>query len=121
MAESKSSSEPLPGTIFTPRQVRMLKWAVVVMGIMLVGGFALIMGAIVYQASNLRESGSAAVTTSSSEVIRALNVPEGMSVSHIALGDNRLAIHLTGPGASEIRVIDLGTGAVVSRIPLQRE
>ena len=31
---------PLPGTVFTPRQVRALKMAVIVMGIMLVGGFA---------------------------------------------------------------------------------
>lgn len=121
MAESKPASEPLPGTVFTPRQVRMLKWAVIIMGLLLVGGFALVMGAIVYQASNLSESASAPPATSSSEPVRALGIPAGMSVTHMALDDNRIALYLSGPSGSEIRIIDLGTGALVTRIPLTGE
>ena len=49
---------PLPGTVFTPRQVRVLKIAVIVMGLLLVGGFAFVLAAIVYQASG---GGQAAV------------------------------------------------------------
>ena len=37
---SEPDNTPLPGTVFTPRQVRVLKIAVIVMGILLVGGFA---------------------------------------------------------------------------------
>jgi hypothetical protein len=48
---SKPDNTPLPGTVFTPRQVRVLKIAVIVMGILLVGGFAFVLAAIVYQAS----------------------------------------------------------------------
>ncbi len=121
MAETKTSSETLPGTVFTPRQVRILKWAVIIMGILLVGGFALVMSAIVYQASHLSESVPAPATTSSSEVVRALSVPAGMSISHMAMGDNRLAVHLKGRSGSEIRIIDLGTGALVRRIPVTGE
>lgn len=121
MAEPETSTQTVPGTVFSPRQVRMLKWAVIIMGVMLVGGFALVMGAIVYQASNLGESASAPVATSSSEVVRALNVPPGMSVTQLALGDNRLAVYLSGPGGSEIRIIDLGTGAVMNRLPVVSE
>ena len=39
---SEPDNTPLPGTVFTPRQVRLLKIAVIVMGILLVGGFALV-------------------------------------------------------------------------------
>ena len=48
---SEPDNTPLPGTVFTPRQVRVLKLAVIVMGILLVGGFAFVLAAIVYQAS----------------------------------------------------------------------
>lgn len=126
MAEAKTSSDtPLPGTVFTPRQVRILKWVVIVMGIMLVGGFALIMLAIVYQASQLSERSPAPTATSSatssSAVVRAISVPPGMAISHISLDDNRLAVHLSGPEGSEIQIIDLGTGALIHRIPVATE
>lgn len=121
MAEAKTSSDTLPGTVFTPRQVRVLKWAVIIMGIMLVGGFALVISAIVYQASNLGESTPAPAATSSSTAVRALVVPSGMSVSRMAMGDNRLAVYLEGPAASEIRIIDLGSGTLMHRIPVTNE
>ena len=44
---SEPDNTPLPGTVFTPRQVRVLKIAVIVMGILLVGGFAFVLAAIV--------------------------------------------------------------------------
>jgi hypothetical protein len=121
MAKTESPSEVLPGTVFTARQVRFLKWAVIVMGLLLVGGFAFVMSVIVYQASNLSESGVAAAPGAAQSLLEGLTVPEGMTISHMALGDNRLAVHLKGQGAEEIRVIDLGTGAVVTRIPLKSE
>jgi len=121
MAEAKTSSETLPGTVFTPRQVRILKWVVIIMGIMLVGGFALVMTAIVYQASHLGERSPVPATTSSSEAVRALSVPSGMEVSHMAFDDNRLAVHFKGPLGSEIQIIDVGTGALIHRIPIAVE
>ena len=51
---------PLAGTVFTPRQVRALKIAVIVMGILLVGGFAFVLAAIVYQASKGGQEGAPA-------------------------------------------------------------
>jgi len=50
-AASEPDNTPIPGTVFTPRQVRVLKVAVIVMGLLLVGGFAFVLAAIVYQAS----------------------------------------------------------------------
>ncbi|MBK5199760.1 MAG: hypothetical protein JJE37_16010, partial [Methyloceanibacter sp.] len=51
---------PLPGTVFSPRQVRVLKVAVIAMGLLLVGGFAFVLAAIVYQASRGGQDGAAA-------------------------------------------------------------
>src|SRR5262245_62620687 len=56
VSEPESSSTApgavLTGTVLTPRQVRILKIAVIVMGVLLVGGFAFVLAAIVYQASH---------------------------------------------------------------------
>ena len=125
MAESESQSDVLPGTVFNARQVRLLKTVVIVMGILLVGGFVLVISVIVYQASNIGESAApaqgAARAVNPVAPNRAMIVPEGMTISHMALDENRLAVHLTGPGGGEIRIIDLGTGKLVVRIPLKRE
>jgi len=122
MAEAESESDIVPGTVFTPRQVRILKFAVIAMGILLVGGFAFVMSAIVYQASNLGES--AAPLQSADKLSYpppGMVIPKGMSISQMALDGNRLAVHLSGPKGSEIRIFDLGMGAVVGRIPLKSE
>ncbi len=42
---------PIPGTVFNKRQARMLKYLVIIMGLMLIGGFALMIGIIAYRAS----------------------------------------------------------------------
>lgn len=119
MAEADRQSDVLPGTVFTARQVKLLKFAVIVMGILLVGGFAFVMSAIVYQASHLSESAPAPLRPQAPHP--GLSLAPGVTISHMALGDNRLALHLKGPGGEEIRIIDLGTGAVVATIPLKAE
>ena len=121
MAKTENPSEVIPGTIFTPRQVQILKIAVIVMGIILVIGFAFVIAAIVYQASNLSKSTPQPVASPQGGMTAELIIPDGMAISQMALGDNRLAVHLTGPRGGEIRIIDLGTGAVLTRIPIKGE
>ena len=125
MAETESQSDVVPGTVFTARQVRILKRVVIAMGILLVGGFVLVISVIVYQASNPGESSgvpSAAQTRGAMPLPQGvLRVPEGMAITQMALDDNRLAVHLTGPRGGEIRVIDLGTGRVVATIRVKSE
>ena len=58
VASEPESSSTVPGTVFTPRQVRILKIAVIVMGVLLVGGFAFVLAAIVYQASRPAQDAS---------------------------------------------------------------
>ena len=115
IAESQNPDEPIPGTVFTPRQVKFLKVAVIVMSIILVGGFALVLATIFYQASTYGESGRAASIEATEGVLR---IEPGQSVSHISLDGNRLAVHSQGPAGSEITVIDIRSGAVISRIAI---
>ncbi len=121
-AASDPDNTPLPGTVFTPRQVRGLKIAVIVMGVLLVGGFAFVMAAIVYQASKLGgktadEPGPAAAPVSAPEAT--LIIPPDATVTSLALDGDRLALHLQSSAGAEIAVIDVVSGKVLSRIKLE--
>ena len=124
MASEPESSSTVPGTVFTPRQVRILKVAVIVMGVLLVGGFAFVLAAIVYQAS--RPAQDAGVTAEQAVPGQGalsidLPVPAGAAVSAMSLDGNRLAVHLDSPAGPEIAIIDLATGKVVAHVRLKLE
>lgn len=115
---------PLPGTVFTPRQVRVLKIAVIVMGLLLVGGFAFVLAAIVYQASHGGQATPLVGAGTSGVGIPALSelpIPKDATVTSLALDGDRLALHLTSPAGGEIAVIDVRSGKVVARIKLKPE
>ena len=114
---NEPDNTPLPGTVFTPRQVRALKIAVIVMGILLVGGFAFVLAAIVYQASKGGQSGVGMVETPGG-VEAALPVPKEATVTSLSLDGDRLALHLNSSAGAEIVVIDLQTWLVVARVKL---
>ena len=119
VASEPESSSTVPGTVFTPRQVRMLKIAVIVMGVMLVGGFAFVLAAIVYQASRPAQDASVAGVQAVPGQSIDLPVAAGAAVSAMSLDGNRLAVHLNGPAGPEIAVIDLATGKVVAHVKLK--
>ena len=123
-AVNEPDNTPLPGTVFTPRQVRVLKIAVIVMGILLVGGFAVVVAGIVYQASQL---GDKKVQTPAPApdvlpgVQTELAIPSGATVTAMALDGDRLALHLKSSTGPEVLVIDVPTGKVISRIRLKAQ
>jgi hypothetical protein len=125
VASEPESSSTVPGTVltgivFTPRQVRILKIAVIVMGVLLVGGFAFVLAAIVYQASHPAQDGSVTRSVPGQAALSIdLPVPAGAAVSAMSLDGNRLAVQLNGPGGPEIAVIDLGSGKVVAHVRLK--
>jgi len=120
---SEPDNTPLPGTVFTPRQVRGLKIAVIVMGILLVGGFAFVMAAIVYQASRLGDKKVQASPgqTSLPAEVSGLALPPGATIAAMALDGDRLALHLHTSTGQEIAVIDVTTGTVLSRIKIDAD
>ena len=121
---SEPDNSPLSGTVFTPRQVRVLKIVVIVMGILLVGGFAFILAAIVYQASRL---GQNAGGDAAEPVVAAggaghgveLSIPPGSTVTTMDLDGERLALHLNSSAGPEVVIVDVGTGKVLARIKLK--
>ena len=121
MARVKAQDDKLPGTVFSGRQVRILKIVVIVMGILLVGGFAFVLAAIVYQASHPKQDVAAplpAVNLGAGPIIE-LPVGQGAGLSSMSLDGNRLALHLNGGEGPEIVVIDLASGKIVARVKLK--
>ena len=112
----------LPGTVFTPGQVRILKIAVIVMGVLLVGGFAFVLSAIVYQASHPTQVGgiaAAQVAPPPGGISIDLPVPAGSTVTAMSLDGNRLAVHLNEAAGPEIAIIDLASGRVIAHVKLK--
>jgi hypothetical protein len=115
---NEPDNTPLPGTVFTPRQVRVLKIAVIAMGILLVGGFAFVLGTIVYQASRGgQDRGTSAAELSGAEA--ELPIPKDATVTSMSLDGERLALHLNSATGAEIIVLDLKSGTVISRVKLK--
>lgn len=120
---SEPDNSPLPGTVFTPRQVRALKIAVIVMGVLLVGGFAFVLAAIVYQASHLGK-GAAGETTDPSLVRREvggieLALPRDATVTSMDLDGERLALHLNSSLGPEVVIVHVATGKILARIKIK--
>lgn len=115
-------NRPLPGTVFTPRQVRVLKIAVIVMGVLLVGGFAFVLAAIVYQASRGGQDATIAPAAAPMGGVETqLLVGKDASVTALSLDGDRLALHLNSAAGPEIAVFDLKTGKIIARIKLKPE
>jgi hypothetical protein len=117
---------PPLGQTFTPRQLRILKASVIVMGVLLVLGFGLLLIGIYLQASKI---GKAPAPVSAS--VPAVSVPQPGSLPtvpvtvepgaelHEAFADQgRLILHLKRNGESEFAVIDLATGRETQRITI---
>jgi hypothetical protein len=118
----ETNSSPVPGTVFTPRQVRILKVAVIAMGLLLVGGFAFVLAAIVYQASRPAQVAAGRSATDSltqSGLNIDLPVPRDASVGALSLDGNRLAVQLNGSAGAEIAIVDLASGKIVARVRLK--
>lgn len=120
MARVKAQDDKLPGAVFSGRQVRILKIAVIVMGILLVGGFAFVLAAIVYQASRPKQDvdmRSPAADLGAGPIIE-LPVGQGAGLTAMSLDGNRLALHLNGGEGPEIVVVELVSGKIIARVKL---
>ena len=120
--ERDADNETIPGTVFNARQVRILKVVVIVMGLLLVAGFAFVVAAIVYQATRMGESEPAGPPTqvmASQLGELGLPVPSGTRIEGVTLDGKRMAVHLVGPNGAEIAVIDVDKGRMIARIRLE--
>jgi len=107
----------------SPRGQRILKFAVVIMGIMLVVGFMVVVGTIAYRAVKLSQADPSITDAPDKHGFSRLDVdvaPDTL-ISQIELDGNRMAVHVTKNAADEILIIDIKRGALLGRVRLNEK
>lgn len=102
--------------------MRALKILVVVMGILLVGGFFALVVSIAYVAKNRQPAAPAAATaaTRAPYVAPVIDLPAGARIETMALGADRLVLGIITPdGNRELLVLDPASGRRLGTIPLR--
>jgi hypothetical protein len=106
--------------MYTPTQLRMLKIAVIGMGVILLVGFLVVIGRIIYLVNSgpRPPSGLAAALTSPAVTPPPLALPKGAIVRHLAVSGHLIVLHYESPAGAGIRVIDVATGNPAISIPI---
>ena len=89
-----------------------LKALVVVMGVLIIAGLAVIVTTIVTRATH-----SGAITPGAALL---LDEPDGTHVGETAVSNGILALTLVGGGPDRVVVVDLSNGRVVRRVSLSK-
>jgi flagellar basal body-associated protein FliL len=89
-------------------RMRALLVAVVVMGVLILAGVAIIVVTIISRAAAPGATPAQAL----------LDEPAGTRIANIAASPDRVAVQLQGGGADRVAVIDTRTGRVIARIAL---
>lgn len=97
--------------MYTPSQLRLLKIAVIGMGVILLLGFATVIGRIVWLVNSApKPVVDAAASATPSAPPPPIALPRGAVVRHLAFSGSRLAIHYESPEGNAIRIVDVGPG-----------
>lgn len=99
---------------FSPAQLRILKIAVVVMGVILVLGFAAVIGRIAYLVTRTAKPAASAAIAKDLR----LPLPEGAAVRSLALSGDRLAVHFETHAGPGVAILDLLTGELITHVQL---
>lgn len=121
MRDDTSEPDDKAAIVLGDRHLRLLKIAVIAMGVVLVLGFVAVIARIVYLVGR---SGETPTTTAVSQPIRdaaRLALPAGAAIRNLSLSGGRLAVHYEGPRGSGIIILDLATGTSASRIEIVPE
>ena len=97
-----------------------LKTLVVVMGIMLVGGFIALIVSIAYMTKHRQAAAPTASAAPTPYAAPPIDLPAGARVEIIPAGANRLVLHVMRPdGNRELLVLDTASGRHLGTIPLR--
>lgn len=107
---ASASADASPTPMFSDAQLRRLKFAVIVMGLVLVIGFAVVVSRVVVLVQRSGAGSNASMTSTAIRPDLAVGLPIGAKIEHMAISTDRLAVHYTAPGGPGIRIIDLATG-----------
>ena len=108
-------------SMYTPSQLRQLKFAVIAMGVILLLGFAAVIGRILYLVnSQPRTAGQAAVASGPplAGKLPPLSLPKGAVIRHMALSGSRLVIQFEAEGGRALRILDLDKGGPGITVPI---
>ena len=98
-----------------PPNVRLLKYLVIVLGVLLIGCFVAVFAIIGYRLAHPR------ATTRQAEVKEvALPVGAGTQIGQLVMDGDRMALHLNGKDGEEVVVVDVRRGLILSRVKLGR-
>jgi hypothetical protein len=111
-----SQADDPAGGPLSPGQVRALKVAVVVMGVLILLGLLTVFGRILYLSSRPGRQVEAAPQPVKTE--QRLLLPPGAQVRQTSISGDRLAVHYEAPDGSGIIVLDLASGQVLNRIQI---
>jgi hypothetical protein len=100
--------------------VRALKILVIVMGVMLVGGFVALIISITYMAKHKDTTVPVPAATRAPYAAPAIELPAGARIEAMALGADHLVLNIIMPdGNRELLVLDLASGRRRGTIPLR--
>jgi|GEM_PF-539937 len=114
----------IEGTVFTERQVKLLKYVVIGLGVLMVVGLAVIIGTVIYRASNMgsdKADGGQVISQTISGAnanLSNIEIIKGSKVISTSLNGSRLAVTTENKGSYSILVIDARTGKLLSRTTL---
>jgi hypothetical protein len=109
----------------TEPQIKLVRRAVIVMTAVLIAGVALLIGRVIYLAQRGgTQAASAGMMTAPNQPVLPevrLTLPAGSEIRQLSLSGTRLVVGHTQPSGGEaILVLDLASGAVVSRVIVER-
>lgn len=99
------------------RQVRILKIVVISLGILLLLGFAVVIGRIAYLATQPGRGIGAAPALEDVTVA----LPPGAVIRQTSVSGDRMTVHYESPQQAGVIIVNLTTGRIVSRIGFQPE
>jgi len=114
---------PIPGSVFNQRQVRTLKIVVIVLGVLLVLGFAVLVAGLYHEATKLeRAPGSPAAvlgddgTPSGGKIM--LDVPAGARIDRIAVDGGVVVLHIRAANDEQVVIVDTARGNAITQLRL---
>jgi Family of unknown function (DUF6476) len=100
--------------------MRALKILVVVLGVLLVGGFITLVVVIAGRIAQRQTAPTATQPAPPPFAAAPIELPAGARIETIAVGPDRIVVHLALPGGNrELVIIDLASGRRLGAIPLR--
>jgi hypothetical protein len=106
----------------TSGQVKVLKIAIVVMGVMIIAALLAIVGRVIYLSANKPAATAESRSPDIGTVLPApapkhdFSLPQGSTVTRMSLEGNRLLVHFSQAGSPRARVYDLTSGKLLSDV-----